>query len=125
MKAKVIEPAFRRILADISSNCGGVNRLVDKANVFALLCDSSPGLPVRVEIRQHEIGGCFTKYTQPLVEDSFENRSWSTCACTAIDECIVTGAQWQLRYQHVAGLGRGRRLPARPNRVPHMVEGFV
>lgn len=122
MKAKVIEPAFGRILVDISSNGGCVNRLVDKANVFALLCDPGPGLPVRVEIRQHELGGCSIKYTQSVVEDSFQDRSWSTSACTAVDECIITRAQWQLRYQHVAGLGCGRRFPAGPNRVPHVVE---
>lgn len=122
MKAKVIQPAFRRILVDISSNGGRVNRLVDEADVFALLCDLGPGLPVGVEIRQHKLGGCSIKHTQPVVEDSFQDRSWSTGTCTAIDERIVTGTQWQLPYQYVAGLGCGRRFSARTNRVPHVME---
>lgn len=108
METKVVEPAFRCFLINISSNHRRINRFVDEADMFALLLDSRPGLPVWVKIRQHKLGGCSVKHAQPMVEDSFQDRSWSTSTCTTIDECVVTGAQWQLRYQQVAGLGCGR-----------------
>lgn len=122
METKIIEPAFRLIPFNISVNGRRINRSVDKADVFALLRDSRPGLPIRVEIRQYKVGGCSTKHTQPMVEDPFQDRSWSTSTSTAVDECVFTGAQWQLRYQEVAGLGCGRRLTAGPDCVPHVVE---
>lgn len=71
METKIVEPAFRLILFNISVNDRRIDRSVDKADVFALLRDSRPGLPIRVEIRQYELGGRSTKHTQPMVEDPF------------------------------------------------------
>lgn len=96
METKIIESAFRCIVFNISPHGRRINRFVDKADVRALLCDLGPGLPIGIEVCQHKLGWCSVERTEPLVENSFQNRSWPSGTCTAIDVCVVTRTQWQL-----------------------------
>lgn len=60
METKIIESTLWCVLVNISPDGRCIDRFVDETDVFAFLCDSRPGLPVRVEIGQHELGGCST-----------------------------------------------------------------